>query len=575
MKNFDPSNANSKPITAHSNYEGKSVSLRKLIVKMSTAAHEPSRLLAQTLTSLAVKNRWAVLTRDLHHSPPLRCPPVVVCPKVLSANLSDLVAQFGEVVANCNAQFAAYQIGMLYSSLLPKSAKSLGGIFYSPPAISDMLLALANDAKADWTRHRFLEPSCGGGVILTAIAERMIDAIKRRPCSEVLTHLSKNLVGYEIDPFGAWLAQVSIDILALPFCRDQDAIFRTIVKCADTLAIRESKQFDFVIGNPPFGRTKLTAEQRRHFERSTFGHANLFALFWDQALRFVRVGGTIVFVTPTSFLSGRYSRKLRNLLSEHTEPKHLQFLRSRSSVFEGVRQEMVISSVTRIQPRPPVTVQEIYHGSNGELKIYQLGRHQITRELGAPWAFPRSREQAGLENILNGFECRLSDWGYSVSTGPIIWNRHKHRLRSNHTGQSVPLIWSEAVRRLGVFQWRASRQKGKIWFETENGDEHLLCTEQCILVQRATTKEQPRRLVAALLPKTFLDQHGSVVVENHINIIRPIQNRPRVSLEDLANYLNSKIADNVLRCIAGGTSVSASDLLTMPLPSPGKIACYL
>jgi adenine-specific DNA-methyltransferase len=301
----------------------------------------------------------------------------------------------------------------------------------------------------------------------------------------------------------------------------------------------------------------------------------LFALFWDQALRFVRVGGTIVFVTPTSFLSGRYSRKLRNLLSDHTGPKRLQFLRSRSRVFEGVRQEMVISSVTRIEPRSLITVEEISDGAHGELEIYQLGQHQITKVPGSPWMLPRSQTEAGMENILNGFECRLADLGYSVSTGPLIWNRHKERLRFHKTGTSVPLIWSEAIRPLGIFQWRASRQQGKIWFETESGSENLLCKEPCILVQRATTKEQPRRLVAAQLPQTFLDQHGSAIVENHINIIRPIQNRPRVSLEDLANYLNSKIADNVLRCIAGGTSVSASDLLAMPLPSPEKLASYL
>jgi len=177
VKNFDPSDANSEQVIDSYNYEGEARTLRNRLVKMATAAHEPSQRLAQTLTSLAVKNRWAVLTRDLHHSPPLRCPPVVVAPNVLSANLSDLAAQFGEVVANCNAQFAAYELGMLYTSLLPKSAKSLGGIFYSPPAISDMLLALANDAKADWIRHSFLEPSCGGGVILTAIAEGSVAKI--------------------------------------------------------------------------------------------------------------------------------------------------------------------------------------------------------------------------------------------------------------------------------------------------------------------------------------------------------------------------------------------------------------
>jgi adenine-specific DNA-methyltransferase len=128
---------------------------------------------------------------------------------------------------------------------------------------------------------------------------------------------------------------------------------------------------------------------------------------------------------------------------------------------------------------------------------------------------------------------------------------------------------------MGIFQWRATQRQGKLWFEIENDAEHLLCKEQCILVQRSTTKEQSRRLVSALLPKTFLDEHGSVVVENHINIIRPIQSKPQVNLEILANYLNSEISDRVMRCIAGGTSVSACDLLAMPLPSPEKLACYL
>lgn len=575
MKNFDLTNTNSEQITVPANYEDKATALRKRIVKLATTAHEPSRPLAQILTSVAVRSRWAALTRGLDYRPLLRCPPVVTCPNAQSASLNDLAAQFGEVVANCNPQSAAYQIGMLYSSLLPTVVRSAGGIFYSPPAIAEMILALANDANADWTRHCFLEPSCGGGVILTAIAERMIDAIKKRSPSKVLSHLSQNLVGYELDPFGAWLAQVSLDILALPFCIHEDSLFPAVVRCTDTLAIKDCKQFDFVIGNPPFGRTKISSEQRRNFKRSTFGHANFYALFWDQALRLVRAGGTIVFVTPTSFLSGRYSSKLRNVLAEHTEPKRLQFLRSRSNVFEGVRQEMVISSVTRINPHPPVIIEEISEGAQGELAIYPLGQHKISRKVGAPWLLPRSREQAGMQNILNGFECRLRDWGYSVLTGPLIWNRHKKRLRSNQTGGSVPLIWSEAIRPMGIFQWRATQRQGKLWFEIENDAEHLLCKEQCILVQRSTTKEQSRRLVSALLPKTFLDEHGSVVVENHINIIRPIQSKPQVNLEILANYLNSEISDRVMRCIAGGTSVSACDLLAMPLPSPEKLACYL
>ena len=172
VKSFAPSQHQHQPITALNNVEDKTVVLRKRIVKLATTVHEASRLLAQDLTFLVVKSRWAALTKDSNHKPPLRSPSVALCPNSLSPILGTLTSQFGELVAKCDAQFAAYEVGMLYTSLLPKSEKSLGGIFYSPPTISKMLVSLADDAKANWSCHRFLEPSCGGGVILTAIAER-------------------------------------------------------------------------------------------------------------------------------------------------------------------------------------------------------------------------------------------------------------------------------------------------------------------------------------------------------------------------------------------------------------------
>ena len=50
------------------------------------------------------------------------------------------------------------------------------------------------------------------------------------------------------------------------------------------------------------------------------------------------------------------------------------------------------------------------------------------------------------------------------------------------------------------------------------------------LVQRTTAKEQNRRLIAAELPASFIKKHGAVVVENHVNMVRPANDANRAHL---------------------------------------------
>jgi adenine-specific DNA-methyltransferase len=92
-----------------------------------------------------------------------------------------------------------------------------------------------------------------------------------------------------------------------------------------------------------------------------------------------------------------------------------------------------------------------------------------------------------------------------------------------------------------------------------------------VLLQRTTAKEQSRRLIAAELPASFLSEHGAVVIENHLNMIRPIAGSPAVSAAMLAELLNSVILDRAFRCIGGSVAVSAYELENLPLPSPADL----
>ncbi len=91
-----------------------------------------------------------------------------------------------------------------------------------------------------------------------------------------------------------------------------------------------------------------------------------------------------------------------------------------------------------------------------------------------------------------------------------------------------------------------------------------------MLLLRTTAKEQARRLIAAELPTEFIAQHGGVVVENHLNMVRPSV-RPAVSPATVAAVLNSRIVDQLFRCINGSVAVSAFEMEAIPLPSPAAM----
>jgi adenine-specific DNA-methyltransferase len=134
------------------------------------------------------------------------------------------------------------------------------------------------------------------------------------------------------------------------------------------------------------------------------------------------------------------------------------------------------------------------------------------------------------------------------------------------------LIWAEAVTADGRFVHRAEKKNHAPYFAIEDGDEWLITREPCVLVQRTTAKEQHRRLIAAELPATFLLQYGAAVVENHLNMVRPINGEPRVSPAAVASVLNSAITDRVFRCISGSVAVSAFELEALPLPTIKQMA---
>jgi adenine-specific DNA-methyltransferase len=258
-----------------------------------------------------------------------------------------LARRLGEAAGRFDPMEAGYRIGRVYTATLPSAYQSQHGIYYTPPALTQRLLTLATQAGVDWTTDTVLDPACGGGAFLAPVALRMAEARGENDPSEILQHVADHLHGYEIDPFGAWTSQVLLEAALLDVCRAAGTRLPAVVEVTDSLdRAGENEQFDCVLGNPPYGRVTLSSERREQFDRSLYGHANVYGLFTDLALRLAAPDGRVAFVTPTGFLAGQYFKALRGLFGREAPPARIDFLSVREGVFADVLQETRCSPST-------------------------------------------------------------------------------------------------------------------------------------------------------------------------------------------------------------------------------------
>lgn len=493
----------------------------------------------------------------------------------LSPAAAEASRQFGSALAGLPARQAADLAGIIYTTALPDAYRALHGIFYTPPALVDRLLLMSEDAAIDWTTARVLDPACGGGAFLAPLALRMAASMKRANPAFILQHIGARLRGFELDPFGAWLAQTAVELALRDIIRAAGKPLAAIVAVKDSLEIdpADAGRFDLVIGNPPYGRVTLPAQRRALFRRSVYGHANLYGLFTDAALRWVREGGVVAYVTPTSMLSGLYYKALRGLLATDAPPLAINFVTERNGVFADVLQETILAAYRRGGRDIEGKVGFITLNGDGTTAFRNGGTCSLPPQPEAPWLLPRAPDQSALARRLRAMPHRLGDYGYGVSTGPLVWNRFKGQLREQRTSACRPVVWAEAVTSDGRFLWRSEKRNHAPWFEAVlPKDKWLVVTKPCVLVQRTTAKEQARRLIAAEMPDAFLRRHKGVIVENHLNMVRAIADAPSISSAVIAALFNSSSVDAAFRCINGSVAVSAFELEELPLPAPVAMA---
>lgn len=210
------------------------------------------------------------------------------------------------------------------------------GAYYTPPELSQVL--------TDWAIVRsdeeILEPSFGG----CGFFDSSIATLKRLGCKSP----EKQLYGVDIDGH-------AFSILSDKFGHMVETSSRFIQN--DFIAVQPNdflvSEFDVVLGNPPYvSMHNMTEKQRQTcetvlrdspFSGLTMGrNASLWAFFLLHSLSFLKEGGKVAWVLPSSLLHADYAKRLLDIHQRHFQRVKVLKLAERFFKEEGAKETSVI-----------------------------------------------------------------------------------------------------------------------------------------------------------------------------------------------------------------------------------------
>ena len=251
-------------------------------------------------------------------------------------------------------------LGALYEQIIPKRIKKDLGKFYT----RDNTIINSMFENTSLLEGKILEPSCGSGLILVNIVERIVATLKERGSSsaEIIDYIQSNIYGNDTDPIALQICEINIIAALLP--EIVDAYYHD-----DSLRVKKfnltmldftqkhsfSNDFSLVIGNPPFvtmyGKRSrnMTEDKRAYFNTFDFvqnkngnNKFNTSMFFVENGLHALKKGGKLIYILDIAFFETAYI-DLRKYIIQHY---FINTIKKGFSVFDGVASGQIIVEIT-------------------------------------------------------------------------------------------------------------------------------------------------------------------------------------------------------------------------------------
>jgi adenine-specific DNA-methyltransferase len=496
----------------------------------------------------------------------------------------ELAAALGDAIARRPHDDPVSLLGWLYQFSIPDRVRSRFGHFTGPRVLSS----------------RLLDPACGAGAFVIEATRRILAQAQKEGLTdaEACAAVQRTIHGLDLNPLGVLLGESAIGLLLAPYlCSASEGVEPLRLYVTDTLRVGEpcasghdeeaetlkgrldayASGFDVVCANPPYAKYPsrlLTPRQAERFAATTYGHPNLYGLFLQVGVELLAEEGRLVFITPKSFVSGRYFKNLRRFLVRHLDLERFDTFQKRTGLFQGVLQEVVILTAAKTARRSATVELREFADTPARppARAIRVARDSVLLGEEFEHAFFVSADETAHSVLSKMLErgTPLRELGYRVATGTIVWNRLQELVRDGASPSALPLIWGNGIRAFR-FLGPGNRAGKGTHLKLTPKTRPLAVRGEALLVKRMTAREERRRLVCCRLPAALAASERGWFAENHVNVIAGRPDAP-VELDALLGLLNSKLFDYLFRALNGNTQVSASELERFPIAQGRELA---
>jgi len=212
-------------------------------------------------------------------------------------------------------------LGLVYMSICSLKQRKNTGRYYTPRTLVQQLIETTFHFQNPLEMESIVDPCCGSGIFLMHIflflRRQLLDAGWSEYAAEA--KLAEMLIGFEIDPVAVLLTKMNLSLLfTYP-----ELIDRVEVLQRNTLLKSDPRQFDLIIGNPPWGgqfsQSDLQELVPRYKTAPSDSTPESFNLFVEWAVDHVSSRGLISYLLPEAFLTVQFHTVARELLLKTCE----------------------------------------------------------------------------------------------------------------------------------------------------------------------------------------------------------------------------------------------------------------
>lgn len=374
-----------------------------------------------------------------------------------------------------------------FNKTLSKEERKRDGVFFTPIEARKKIFDKLDELGIQPTT--ILEPSFGSGEFLLDVAEKYPDATI----------------------FGVELNKSMYD----KACEHEEDRF--YLTHGNFLEYEEcQKSIDLVIGNPPYFVVK-----DKNPECMT-GRGNIFVQFIYKCItQHLSRHGVLAFVLPTSFYNCSYYEPCRQHIYKHCSVLHVETIHV--SYYDTSQDTMILI----LRNKKPEKRDGFF--------VYQ----------DHVYLTPFAEELTNLVDETN----TLSELGFEVKTGTVVWNQHKEKL-SDDAG--TILIYSSNIRDETIVLHNLG--KGKKQFV--KGIEKEPVKGPAILVSRGYGNTFSFNFA-------LVEEGMEFFGENHVNMILPKTQKAKRSIPKVLSSFRNEKTHRFIEMFVGNGALSKTELETI------------